>query len=71
MPWKKVVSYSFGFSETNKKFWLYYTLQGSGTVTQVFVTAAQFNAIAAMFASATSIDYETSANYFATAPRTL
>ncbi len=71
MAWAKVESYSFGFSTTDKKFWLYYTLQGANTTTQVFLTPTQFAAAAQLFNSATAVNYETTGKYFASAPRTL
>lgn len=71
MAWKQVESYSFGFSQTTKKFWLYYTLQGASSTTQVFLTPTQFSAVAAAFGSATSIQYEDSGKYFSTQPRQL
>ncbi len=71
MAWKKVVNYSFGFSPTDKKFWLYYTLEGTNSTTQVFLTPAQFTAAAQLFGSATAITYETTGKYFASEPRVL
>lgn len=71
MAWQKVSSYSFGFSQTSKKFWLYYTLDGSASTVQVFLTPSQFSALALAFNSASAISFETTANYFATEPRTL
>ena len=71
MAWKKVESYSFGFKPSDKKYWLYYTLQGSSTTTQIFLSATQFTALAEMFNSSTGVNYETSAGYFSTVPRTL
>lgn len=71
MAWKNVVSYSLGFGQTDKKFWIYYTLDGSPGATQIFLTATQFAALSQAFASATSISFETTGKYFATAPRNL
>ena len=71
MAWKKVESYSFGFSPADKKFWLYYTLQGTTTTTQVFLTPTQFSAVAQLFGSATGVNYEITGKYFASAPRVL
>lgn len=72
MAWKKVESYSFGFSVVDKKFWMYYTLQGSGgSATQVFLSATQFSALAQSFGSAGGINYETTGKYFTTEPRSL
>jgi hypothetical protein len=71
MAWAKVESYSFGFSSTDKKFWLYYTLQGAGSTTQLFLTPTQFTAAAQIFNAATAVNYETTGNYFASAPRSL
>jgi len=71
MAWSKVVNYSFGFSPTDKKFWVYYTLEGTNTVTQVFLTPTQFSAVAQLFGSAVAINYETTGKYFASAPRIL
>lgn len=70
MAWKKVESYSFGFKPSDKKFWLYYTLQGSNSTTQVFLTPSQFVATAALFNASSAINYETTGGYFSTAPRT-
>ena len=71
MAWKKVESYSFGFKPSDKKYWLYYTLQGSSSTTQIFLSATQFTALAEMFNSSTGVNYEISAGYFSTVPRTL
>lgn len=72
MAWKKVESYSFGFSVADKKFWMYYTLQGSGgSATQVFLSATQFSALAHAFGAASGINYETTGKYFTTEPRVL
>ena len=71
MAWKKVESYSFGFSTPDKKFWLYYTLQGANTTTQVFLTPTQFSAVAQLFGSAAAVNFETTGKYFASAPRIL
>jgi len=71
MAWAKVENYSFGFSSSDKKFWLYYTLQGSTSTTQLFLTPTQFTAVAQLFNSATSVSYETTGNYFASSPRLL
>ena len=71
MAWVKVESYSYGFSSKDKTYWLYYTLQGSGSTTQLFLTPAQFTAVAQIFNSATAVNYETTGKYFASAPRSL
>jgi hypothetical protein len=71
MAWAKVESYSFGFRTSDKKFWMYFTLQGANAATQVFLTPSQFTAAAALFGAATGVNYETSGKYFASAPRTL
>jgi hypothetical protein len=71
MAWKKVENYSFGFRPSDKKYWLYYTLQGSNSTTQVFLTPTQFAAVAAMFNSSSAINYEATGGYFSTSPRTL
>jgi hypothetical protein len=70
MAWARVESYSFGFSTTDKKFWMYYTLQGAGSTSQVFLTPTQFTAAAQLFGSASAVNYETTGKYFASAPRT-
>lgn len=70
MAWARVESYSFGFSSTDKKFWLYYTLQGAGSTTQIFLTPTQLTAVAQIFNAATAVNYETTGRYFASAPRT-
>lgn len=69
MAWQQVDTYSFGFSPSTKKFWLYYTLKGANSATQVFLTPAQFSAVVAAFGSATAIQYEDAGNYFSTQPR--
>jgi hypothetical protein len=71
MAWKKVASYSFGFGQSDKKFWVYYTLEGSGTAYQIFLTPTQFTALAQLLSSGAAINFETTGNYFATAPRSL
>ena len=69
MAWQQVESYSFGFSQPTKKFWMYYSLKGVPAATQVFLTATEFSALAAAFASATGIQYEDGGKYFSTQPR--
>ena len=71
MAWKKVESYSYGFKPSDKKYWLYFTLEGESTTTQVFLTATQFTAVAQLFNSSTSVSYETVGNYFSSSVRTL
>ncbi len=71
MAWKSVQSYSFGFRPSDKKYWLYFTLDGATAATQVFLTATQFTALAATFSAASASQYETTGGYFATAPRNL
>ena len=71
MAWQQVESYSFGFNTNTKKFWLYYTLNGNNSTTQVFLTPTQFSAAVAAFTSATAILYEDTGKYFATQPRQL
>ncbi len=71
MAWKKVKSYSFGFDAVGRKFWMYYTLEGAGGATQVFLTAAQVTALATMFNAAASIQYEDAGKYFSSEPRQL
>ena len=71
MAWKKVENYSYGFKPSDKKYWLYYTLEGSNTTTQVFLTATQFTAVAALFNASSSVNYETVGNYFSSGVRTL
>lgn len=71
MAWKRVENYSFGFSVADKKFWMYYSLQGSGSSTQVFLSPTQFSALAQAFGSASGINYETTGKYFSTDPRVL
>lgn len=70
MAWARVESYSFGFSSSDKKFWLYYTLQGAASTTQIFLTPTQLTAVAQIFNAATAVNYETTGRYFASAPRT-
>jgi hypothetical protein len=71
MAWKKVTNYSLGFGQTDKKFWVYYTLEGSATSFQIFLSPSQFSALTHMFGSATAINFETTGNYFTTVPRVL
>ncbi|CAN5143787.1 hypothetical protein BH09PSE6_BH09PSE6_11500 [soil metagenome] len=72
MAWKKVVNYSFGFRVTDKKFWVYYTLDGTNSPTvQLFLTQGQFSPLAQMFTAAPSLQYETTGQYFASGPRSL
>ena len=71
MAWKKVVSYSFGFRQTDRKFWLYYTLEGSSAAVQLDLTATQFTALAQAFNAASGVNFETTGKYFATAARAL
>ncbi len=68
MAWTKVTQYSFGFGVIEKKFWLYYTLEGSNVSTQMFLTPSQFTAVAQLFNSSTAVSYETNGHYFASAP---
>lgn len=71
MAWKKVESYSFGFKPSDKKYWLYYTLEGANATTQVFLSATQFTAVAEVFNSSASMSYDTTGNYFSSGVRTL
>ena len=71
MAWQQVESYSLGFSPTTKKFWIYYTLAGATSTTQVFLTPAQFTAAVTAFNSAAAIQYEDTGRYFTTLPRLL
>ena len=71
MAWKKVESYSFGYKPSDRKYWLYYTLEGSSATTQVFLSPTQFTATAAMFNASSAISYETTGGYFSSAPRVL
>ena len=48
---------------------MYYSLKGVPAATQVFLTATEFSALAAAFASATGIQYEDGGKYFSTQPR--
>ena len=68
MAWQQVQNYSFGFNTSTKKFWLYFTLKGASSTSQVFLTPTQFSAVVAAFGSATTIQYEDSGKYFATEP---
>ena len=68
---EEVESYSFGFSPGDKKFWLYYTLEGTNTTTQVFLTPTQFSGVSQLFGSATAVNYELTGKYFASAARVL
>lgn len=70
MAWKKVESYSFGYKPSDRKYWLYYTLEGSTATTQVFLSPTQFIATAALFNFGGAISYETTGGYFSSAPRT-
>ncbi|KFN43042.1 hypothetical protein [Arenimonas oryziterrae] len=71
MAWKKVESYSFGYRHSDKKFWVYYTLENTNTTTQLFVTPTQFTALAQLFTSSQSVNYETTGGYFSTGAHTL
>ena len=71
MAWKRVVNYSFGFRETDKKFWLYYTLEGTNATVQVFLTPGQFSAVAQLFGAASAVNYETTGKYFVSAAKVL
>lgn len=71
MAWQQLDSYSFGFSTSTKKFWLYFTLKGASSTTQVFLTPTQFSAAVAAFGSAATIQYEDAGKYFSTQPRQL
>lgn len=71
MRWKKVISYSFGFKPADKTYWMYYTLEGSSTSTQVTLTAIECQTLATLFNASASISYDTGAGYFATGARAL
>lgn len=66
MAWTRVQSYSLGFGVTKKNFWLYYTLAGQTSVTQIFLTPTQFVALSELFRSGGVVNYNTDGNYFAT-----
>ncbi|MDE2382748.1 MAG: hypothetical protein KGL71_11140 [Xanthomonadaceae bacterium] len=70
MAWEVVKNYSFGFNTTNKKFWLYFTLENATSTTQLFLTPTQFSALATLFSASTGVSYETTQHYFASTPKT-
>lgn len=71
MAWSRVESYSFWFYSSDQQFWLYDTLEGSSTATQLFLTAAPFSALAQLFGAANGVNFETTGKYFATVVRQL
>lgn len=66
MPWIRVANYSLGFNTLKKQFYFYYTLEGAGAVTQLFLTPPQFTALSDMFRNEGPIDFNTDGSYFAT-----
>lgn len=71
MAWKTVTRYSFGFRPSDRRYWLYYALEGEAATHQLDLTATHAAALAALFNASTGLQYETGGGYFSTAPRVL
>lgn len=71
MAWKKVTNYSLGFGVPKKNFWLYYSLEGDNSVTQIFLTPTQFIALSEMFRTGGAISFNTDGSYFASEAKPL
>jgi hypothetical protein len=74
MAFKKVLTYSLGYSTANKQFLFNYTLEGAAGAFQFFPTPEEFSALADMFrneGSTAGISYEDQNNYFVTGEVTL
>jgi hypothetical protein len=66
MAFVTVRGYALGFSVADKRFSVYYWLEDRSTVTQLFVDATQFSALADMFRNEGPVYYETDGQYFVT-----
>ncbi|WP_240099729.1 hypothetical protein [Thermomonas flagellata] len=71
MAWKNVIRYGFGFRPSDRRYWLYYTLEGETVAHQLDLTATHAAALAALFNASSGVQYETGGGYFSTAPRSL
>ena len=74
MAFKKVLTYSLGYSTANKQFLFYYTLEGVPDAFQFFPTPEEFSALADMFrneGNTAGISYDDQNNYFVTGAITL
>jgi hypothetical protein len=74
MAFKKVLSYSLGYSTDNKQFMVNYSLEGVSAAFQFFPTPEEFIGLADMFrneGTAGGISYDDQQNYFVTGTLTL
>jgi hypothetical protein len=61
-----VLTYSLGYSISDKKFLFNYTLEGDNAAHQIFPTAEEFIALAKMFSKAGSVSFNANGNFFVT-----
>jgi hypothetical protein len=66
MAWITVNWYSLGFNIIDKQFYLYYSLEGDGSVYQLFITAPEMSALADMFRNEGPVKYNSDGHYFVT-----
>jgi hypothetical protein len=64
MPFKRVESYSLGYSIPQKQFHFDYALAGESSVNQIFLTPQEFMALADMFRNEGPIDFNIDGQFF-------
>ena len=64
MPFKRVQSYSLGYSISQKQFHFDYALIGENSVNQIFLSPQDFIALADMFRNEAPIDFNTDGQFF-------
>jgi hypothetical protein len=68
MAWKTVDKYYLGYNLGTKQYYFYYRFVSETTVQQIFPSAQEFMALADMFRNEGPISFNTTGNYFVTAP---
>jgi hypothetical protein len=68
MPWTTVSNYHLGFGTVNRQFSIYFQLDGEPALRQLFVSAAEFAALADMLRNEGPVNYNTDGEYFVTGP---
>jgi len=67
MAWKRVSNYYLGYGITTKQFYFYYSLEGDGTLYQIFPSAQEFVALGDMFRNEGPINFNDVGKYFVSA----
>jgi hypothetical protein len=66
MAWSTVTSYFLGYSIMDKQFYFYFQLDNDPSVTQIFVSAEELQALADMFRNEGPVNFNSDSNYFVT-----